>query len=314
MSIQPGDYDFQLYTEQFNQGIEMLPQHMDSKLEQYTRSEGLNLGEGKWFDFVSPLDEDELNVRTARFADTEFSGIQRSKRFLQGLPYPKAIPVDTIDQLRSLNDPLNSITMSMGAMNNRKKDKIIMAAAIGSALERTGNGSGNYTHSTVTFDTTNQVVGQDVGNTNSGLNIDKLLRARRILADNSVMGGRLILVASETDKETLLANATEVQSVDTSRVRALVDGEIDYYGGFNFVWLPTSYFTTGADVGATGDTVRYCFAFEEGTLYTGYNAPIQRRVSERSDKNYIVQAWTNMEFGATRMVDDALVRIDCFVS
>lgn len=85
---------------------------------------------------------------------------------------------------------------------------------------------------------TSLTVGTDVGGVGSGMNTAKLRRARRLLNQNSVpkgKGDRTFVISSEGAEQ--LLGTTEVASSDYNTVKALVDGEINHWLGFNLIEL-----------------------------------------------------------------------------
>jgi hypothetical protein len=80
------------------------------------------------------------------------------------------------------------------------------------------------------------VVDTDIGGADSGLNTAKFRRARRLLNEGSVprgRGDRVALVSAEGIEQML--GTTEVTSSDFAAVKALVDGEINSWLGFDVV-------------------------------------------------------------------------------
>ena len=76
-------------------------------------------------------------------------------------------------------------------------------------------------------------VGTDIGGVGTGMNVAKLRKAKRYLDDKGVpMGGRTMMV-SAAGLESLLGE-TATTSADYNTVRALVNGEINTFVGFNF--------------------------------------------------------------------------------
>lgn len=85
---------------------------------------------------------------------------------------------------------------------------------------------------------TNMTVSQNIGGTNSGLNIDKIRKAARLLDDNGVPMNDRYYVGAVRGKEDLLG-LQQATSSDYANVKALVNGDIDTFMGFKFFWVPT---------------------------------------------------------------------------
>lgn len=77
------------------------------------------------------------------------------------------------------------------------------------------------------------VVDVNVGGANTGMNVAKLLRAKAMLDDNDVDDEGRVMAISARGLEQLLGN-TEVTSADFNMVKALYQGEVKYFCGFEF--------------------------------------------------------------------------------
>ncbi len=83
---------------------------------------------------------------------------------------------------------------------------------------------------------TSLTVSNDIGGTDTNLNVAKLRRAKKLLdAANVPMEGRCIVI-SASGLEGLLGE-TQTTSADFNSVRALVSGDIDTFLGFKFVTI-----------------------------------------------------------------------------
>lgn len=111
-------------------------------------------------------------------------------------------------------DEQKELATTIAAAMRRREDQMIIAA-----LDAATSLAGTVT--------------EDIGGTNSGLNVDKIRRASRYLNDQGVpMSDRHWLMKAE-DLETLLGE-TETTSSDFNTVKALVNGEINTFVGFTY--------------------------------------------------------------------------------
>lgn len=83
-----------------------------------------------------------------------------------------------------------------------------------------------------------QVVANSIGGTNTGLNVDKLRRASKIMNANGVPKDGRHYVCNADALEALLGT-TQATSSDYNGVRALVNGDIGTFMGFMFHIVPT---------------------------------------------------------------------------
>lgn len=108
---------------------------------------------------------------------------------------------------------------------------------------------------------TSMTVSVNIGGTNSGLNVDKIRRAARLLDDNGVPMSERYYVGGTRGKEDLLG-VTQVTSADYANVKALVQGDVDTFMGFKFLWVPT--LSEGGL--ALSSSVRKNFAFHKAAI------------------------------------------------
>lgn len=80
----------------------------------------------------------------------------------------------------------------------------------------------------------NQTVATSIGGTNTGLNMAKLRKAKRLLDAAGVPSGDRYYVCSAIGMNDQLLGTTEATSADYNTVRALVQGEVDTFVGFSF--------------------------------------------------------------------------------
>jgi hypothetical protein len=85
--------------------------------------------------------------------------------------------------------------------------------------------------------------------------------------------------------------------------KALVQGEIDTFMGFNFIR------TERLDTNSSSN--RLVLAFAKSGIGLAVGSDIQTRISERADKNYATQVFLSMTIGATRIEDEKVVEIEC---
>ena len=220
----------------------------------------------------------------------------------------------------------------------RKMDEIIVDAAFGSAYQSESgamDGATEVVWSTSSTETTlsgktigDQFIGVQFaygtspnvntkGMSNAGgdytLSIDKLLRARRILAQNEAdqydEGGNplYVCVCSQSQIEALL-HSQAVQSIDYNNIRALVEGETNFFAGFQFIKyesLPTNVTMTG------GDTGEQVLAFHPAGLSLCVWMDPVTKIEPRADKSFTPYAYFEMDMGATRIWEEMVVQIDC---
>lgn len=106
-------------------------------------------------------------------------------------------------------------------------------------------------------------VDEDLGGTNSGINADKLRRAKRFLRAKGC-NGKLTLLVNAIGEETALSEL-EVTSADYQQMKALVDAEMDKKYAFGFQWkVMEDRVEGGLPVGST--SIRLCFAYDQAAV------------------------------------------------
>lgn len=119
-------------------------------------------------------------------------------------------------------------------------------------------------------------VDEDLGGTNSGINADKLRRARRYLVAKGAGNDDLTLVVNAIGQETALSEA-EVTSADYQTMRALVDADMDKKTAFGFKWVVIEDRAEGGlPLGST--SIRLCFAFGRSAVGLAVGMEPQTRV------------------------------------
>ncbi len=93
----------------------------------------------------------------------------------------------------------------------------------------------------------------------------------------------------------------EIQTIDKNVVRALVDGEIQSFMGFNFVH------TEQVPVDSNGYSRIPVYAANGLGLAVGMEP--RARISERADKRYSTYVYWAMSVGAVRLQEEKVVEI-----
>jgi hypothetical protein len=194
-----------------------------------------------------------------------------------------------------LIDPTSSYAQAAAAAMGRAMDDVIITAALGTASTgETGSGS-------ATLDATNNMVGS--ASSNDGLTIAKLTEAKRKMDLNDVDPSipRYIAVGPKQIED--LLGTTQVTSSDFNTIKALVQGDVDTFMGFQFIM------TNRLDIDS--NDIRSCFAWAEDGITLGIGKDVQARIDERNDKGYATQVYYCMDIGAVRMEEAKVVKIFC---
>ena len=273
------------FVQQYSANIQMLSQQMGSLLRDKVRVESVN-GKNAFFDQVGSV---TAVKRTSRHSDTPQIDTPHARRRVSLVDYEFADLIDEQDKVRLLIDPTSSYAQAAAFAMGSAMDDEIISAALGTAF--TGE-----TGSTSTANA-NQIV-----HGSAGLTIAKLRTAKQTLDLNSVDPSipRFIIVGPK--QITDLLGTTEVTSSDFNTVKALANGEINSFLGFNFI--------VSNRLSLDG-TTRSCIAYAQDGIALGVGKDVMARIDERSDKGYATQVYYCASFGATRMEEDKVVEVQC---
>lgn len=275
------------FVNQFSANVQMLSQQMGSLLRNSVDVETVN-GEKAFFDQVGSA---AAVKRTTRHGDTPMVETPHERRMCVLADYEYADLIDDQDRVRLLIDPTSTYSRAAAAAMGRAMDDEIIAAALGTS--QTGKDGGTSTA---------LPSAQKIVHGSAGLTIAKLISAKEILDAASVDPSipRHIVVSPKQISD--LLNNTTVTSSDFNTVKALSQGEISTFVGFNFI---TSNRLT--DDG----TSRQVIAFASDGIKLAIGKEPSARIDERADKSYATQVYYCQSLGCTRMEESKVVEIAC---
>jgi hypothetical protein len=153
---------------------------------------------------------------------------------------------------------------------------------------------------------TSLTVGNDVGGTDSNLNVTKLREAKNLLDTNNVpMEGRTMLLHANSLQA--LLGETETTSSDFNTVKALVTGEINTFMGFRFITFGDRD-EGGLPVDGSDD--RTLYAFHRDALGLGIGMNQTSRVDYIPEKTSFLVA-SMFSAGAVAIDDEGIVKLTC---
>jgi len=282
------------FVEQYKGNVEHLVQQKGSRLRSSVRVETVT-GKNAFFE---QLGTTSASKRTSRHSDTPRLDVPHARRRVSLVDFDWADLIDREDQIRMLIDPAGPYAEQAAYALGRAMDDEIIAAADGTAFTGVDG-------STSTAFTTANIVDVQVGGSSSdvGLNVAKLRGAKEIL-DASDIDPEIerYMIVNAKQLKNLLAE-TAVTSSDFNSVKALVQGEVDTFLGFNFIRTQR----IGTDSNADDKVLFYA---KPGILLA-LGAEPTVRISERDDKNYAQQVFASMSIGATRMQEELVGFIEC---
>lgn len=284
------------FVQQYRANVEHLVQQKGSRLRALVRAETQN-AEFEFYDRIGATTAQEV---TGRHQDTPLINVPHDRRRVSLRDFDWADLIDRPDRIRMLIDPSSPYSQNAAYALGRKMDEVILDAAFGSVY------TGKTGATTVTFPSTQQVAVDYVETgaaANSGLTIAKLRKAKQILDANEVDPTERRYIAVTAKQVTDLLRTTEVSSADYNTVRALVQGELNTFMGFEFV--RTELVRTNAS------NHRRVLAWAQSGLLLAVGQDIITDIGPRRDKRNSTQVYVSASFGATRMEEEKVVEIIC---
>jgi len=276
------------FVQQYSANVQMLSQQMGSLLRNAVDTESVN-GEKAFFDQVGQA---AAVLRTSRHADTPLVETPHTRRMVTMSDYEYADLIDDSDKVRLLVDPTSTYSRAAAAAMGRAMDDIIITAALGTS--QTGKDGSTSTA---------LPAGQKIAHGSAGLTIAKLVSAKELLDAASVDPSipRHIIVSPKQISD--LLNNTTVTSSDFNTVKALAQGEINSFVGFNFI--------VSNRLNTDSNSDRQVIAFAQDGMKLAVGKEPAARIDERADKSYSTQVYYCQTIGATRMEEEKVVEIAC---
>ena len=275
------------FSQQFSANVQLLSQQTGSILRGGVDEESVT-GEKAFFDQVGAA---AAVKRTTRHQDTPMVDTPHSRRQVTLESYEWADLIDDADKVRMLIDPTSTYARAAAAAMGRAIDDEIIAAATGTAS--TGKSGGT---------STSMLAAHQIANGSADLTIAKLITAKKTLDLASVDPSIPRHIAVGPDQIEALLNTTSVTSSDFNTVKALVQGEVNTFMGFQF-HVSTRLAKSG--------NIRTCFAWAQDGLKLAMGKDVMSKIDERADKSYSTQVYYCATFAATRMEEEKVVQIDC---
>ena len=274
------------FVQQYNSNVQLLSQAKGSLLRGAVSVESIT-GKNAFFDQVGVA---TAVKRTSRHGDTPQIDTPHSRRRVSLVDYEYADLIDNQDKVRSLIDPTSSYALAAAYALGRAQDDEIIAAASGTA----------YTGETGSTSTALPSAQKITESGTDGLTIAKLRTAKETLDNSNVDPSIMRHIVVGPRQITDLLGTTEVTSSDYNTVKALANGEVNSFLGFNFI-LSTRLDLTSSK--------RLCLAFASDGMKLALGQDIMTRIDERSDKGYSTQVYVCQSIGATRMEEEKMVTI-----
>ena len=276
------------FVKQFGSNVEMLVQQKGSKLRNTVRIESV-VGEEGYFEQLAAT---AAVRKTTRNSDTPLIKSDHRRRRVTMYDYEWADLLDKEDKLKMLIDPESDYATNAAWALGRSMDDEIIAAVSGTAY--TGKAGGTAT----ALGASQQIVAAA-----TGLNLTKLLAAKEILDGADVDPGEERFCIVTAEQMTDLLNTTEIKNADYNTVKALVQGQVNTFLGFNFIMCNR--------LAVDGSDDRLILVYTRSGVLLAMGSDIRAEMDRRADKSYAMQVYLSMGIGSTRMQEAKVVEIAC---
>lgn len=282
---------------QFASTIQMLSQQKDSRFGDKVRNESVVNAEEAYFNLFSEMDDPSQD--TDRHGLTPWGEYEANRRKVTPYKWEKGTIIDKKDVVRMTVDPQNAVVQAQSMSFSRKQDKLIYAAMLGTALkgkagttpvlfkdESIGiNGDG-----TVTSLGTLATIGTEVVMT-----LSKMLTMMTLFNEGDVDPSiRKYWAVSPNDIKHMLY-LTELASADFNTVKALQQGKVEDYMGFNFFWW------NSLDWDVEEATCRRTVAWAHDGVILAKIGSFKTTVSILPEHKYSTGVYSEFDLGAVRM-------------
>jgi|TARA_R110000823_G_scaffold261352_2_gene382063 hypothetical protein len=280
------------FVEQYKNNVQLLSQSMGSKLRGAVDVETIQANNA----FFEQIGATAAIKRTSRHGDTPQIDTPHARRRVSLEDYEWADLIDTTDKVRMLIDPTSSYAKAAAAAMGRAMDDVIIDALGGSAQTGVSGATATVLPAAQKPFSSSQ---------SDGMTVAKLLTAKKLMdaadVDPSI---KRYVVVSPTQIQDLL-NTTEVKSSDFNTVKALAQGSINSFLGFDFIM------SNRLKLDATNADDRLCYAFTQDAIKLAIGKDVMAKISERADKSYSTQVYYCMSIGSVRMEEVKVVEIAC---
>lgn len=295
---------FEHYTTMFSENWMHLVQQKEGRITPYAIQTVVR-GKEKTMNQLGTIEGRKITTRNGKTIPQDHPF---AKRWLRTEAFDAVYHEDEWDPtlLGDVSAPHSEVVQAHAYAYHRSCDQTIIDALEGTAYV------GPQGTDTVSLGSGQQVAVNYVhGGTgsNSGLTLAKIIRAKSILGQNEAYGqsgnkdDTLVALVTQVQIDDMLNNVDQVNSADYAAVRALVDGEVDYFVGFRFVRTQLLTLNSSTDVRTA---IFYC---KSGVAYASNGQKV--RFAIRDDLNETLQIRTKWRHGATRLEEEKVVLVYC---
>lgn len=280
----------QAFVQQWDTTIRQQAQQKTSRFESRVFDRGNITGESFTANRLDAIEDTPQD--NVRHGDTVWSEANHTTRVALMQDFYQALPIDRKDEPKVLANPTGAYMDSLVAAWNRRKDRIIYAAALGNSQAKDGT-------------LIALPAGQKIAAGAAGFTKTKLITTKKIFRANEAdeqadMPQELFITYTAEMLEDILSDTT-LTSADFMAVKMLQEGNIaSKWMGFN--WVPYEKIN---NVGGTYSTV----AWAKDSIHFGTGF-VEGKSQRRGDKKDTMQVSMAGSVGAVRVWEYGVVQID----
>lgn len=291
----------QVTSQKFSSVLYLLAQQMGSKFATKVRNESVASAELAYFDTLD--EDDDTAQKTGRHQGTPITEADFGRRRVVPYPWTNKKVLDKEDLDRMLPDPRSPVAMNQVRSLGRKKDDLLIAAALGTAsIGKAGGSSAAFKdesrsiHGDGTVTTLGTLADPDGSNVEVDISLEKILTMMRLFNEEDVDPDiPKHWAITPKDVEDML-NIQKLTSSDYNTLRALQKGSFDEtFAGFNFFWC--NRLTVDTTDGTTNRTI----AWAQDGLILASIGDISTRIEEAERLDFAWVLFSKMDLGAVRM-------------
>lgn len=287
------------FIKQYASNVEMLLQQKQSRLRGAVMT-GSHTGSGaSVVDQVGPI---EMLPVTTRFAPMGRVDAATDRRWVYPSDFELPQLIDSFDKLRMITDIQSTWVQNAVAAANRKFDRLIISAFLGTA--KTGVDGGTST----SFTAANEV---DVatGGSNSKLNVAKLKAVKLLMMANDIDfdSEQAYIGITAADHDALLGEIQVVSRDYNGGAAVLQNGKIESFMGFQFIH------TELIETVLAGTNEVTLPVWVKSGMHLGLWNDTETALSTREDlSGRPWQVYTKLTAGATRLEEDKVYAIESY--
>ena len=292
------------FVDKYRADVTLLLQQRASKFEPFVRTEP----QSSRYDYYEQIGPVSAVPWGPRHGDTPLMETPHLRRRVGMSPWIWADLIDKPDRLRLLIEPDGPYTVNAIQAFNRRKDDIIIEAALGTAY------AGHEGETAIPFPASQMIDTAEVQASTSSdrITIKLLTEIKERFWNHDIDESEQIVMAVSPNSIATLLLDDKVASADYNTVRALVQGDVDTFMGFKFLRstrLPVRMKTPGTPANGF---LRTNLVWIRDGIIMAKGQDIGVDVDRRPDKKNSTQIMVTMDIGAARMEERKVIAFETF--